>query len=113
MFKTYILGGIDPQLFLSCIIFAAIGVFFVLVSGTALRDKNSLNSPVGFSWRYLWSDNNRRVYASVLAVLITIRFLPEVTGIDLNPFRALCVGLFWDGIALLLKQKTSIFDPKK
>ena len=113
MFKTYILGGIDPQLFLSAVIFAAIGIFFVLISGTTLRDKNSPNSPYRFSWKYLWSDNNRRIYTSALAVLITLRFMTEVTGLELTPFRALCVGLFWDSIALFLKQKTSIFDPKQ
>lgn len=113
MFKTYILGGIEPTLFLACVIFAGIGVFFTLLTGTRLRDKNSPYSPVNFSWTYLFSDNARRIYASVLAVLVTLRFAPEILNLELTPFRALCVGVFWDGIALFVKQKTSIFDPKK
>jgi hypothetical protein len=111
--KQYILGGVDPTFFAACVFFAAVGIFFVLLMGTNLREKNSVNSPERFSWKYLWSDNARRVYASALATLLTLRFMTELTGWELNQWKSLCVGMMWDGIALFIKQKTAILDPKK
>lgn len=113
-FWNHVIGPTDPALFAACIFFAAIGVFFVLLIGTRLRDKQSPNSPQKFSWAYLWSDNARRIYASAIAVLLTLRFMPEpqLLGWELTPWKALCVGTAWDTILLFVKQKTSILDPK-
>lgn len=110
--KDYIFGNIDPIFFAACVFFASIGILFVLLLGTNLRDKNSANSPSEFSWKYLWNDNAKRVYASIIATLITLRFMTEVTGWELNQWRAFCVGTAFDGIALFIKQKTNILDPK-
>jgi hypothetical protein len=112
-FSDYLLGPTPPPLFLACLLFAALGIFLVLLLGTRLRDKNSPYSPAKFDWNYLFSDNAKRIYASILAVVITLRFLPELTGWELDPWKALCVGTAWDGILLWIKQKTSILDPKK
>jgi hypothetical protein len=111
-FWNHMLGPTDPWLFLACVIFAGAGVFFVLLLGTKLRDKDSPYSPNKFSWNYLWCDNARRIYASALAVILTLRFLPDLMGWNLDPFKALCVGMGWDGILLFIKQKTAILDPK-
>jgi Ni/Fe-hydrogenase subunit HybB-like protein len=110
--KGYLIGPTEPILFLACVIFAGLGILLVLLMGTRLRDRNSDHSPSGFSWRYLWSDNFKRVFASVLAVLITLRFITELTGWELSPWKAFVIGTFWDGIALWLKQKTNMLDPK-
>jgi hypothetical protein len=112
-FWNYIIGPTEPALFAACIFFAGMGIFFVLLLGTRLRDKLSPYSPPQFSWQYLWSDNARRIYASIIAVLISLRFLPDLfTGLKLTPLVAFGIGTAWDGIALVIKQKTNILDPK-
>ena len=112
-FKNYLTGQTDPGLFIACLFFAGLGILFVLLMGTRLRDPRSINSPRYFSWQYLWSDNTRRILASILAVYLTLRFMPELTGWELNEWKAVIVGTAWDGIALFLKQKTDLLDPKK
>ncbi len=111
-FIQYVLGPTDPALFFASILFAAIGVLFILLLGTTLRDRKSPHSPEKWSWSYLLSDNAKRIYASIIAVLLSLRFMPELFGWELNPWRAVCVGMTWDTILLVIKQKTSILDPK-
>lgn len=111
-FWQHVIGPTEPGLFAACIFFAAVGVFLVLLLGTTLRKKDSPDSPITFSWSYLWSDNARRIYASVIAVLVTLRFMPELFSMELKPWTALCVGMAWDTILLVVKQKTAILDPK-
>lgn len=108
----YILGGLDPKLYFACVFYAAIGILLVLLMGTTLRDPVSKGSPVKFSWKYLWTDNFKRILASGLAVLITLRFMTELLNIPLKPFYAFCIGTAWDSIALWIKQKSTILDPK-
>lgn len=113
MFKQQLLGAIDPGTFLACLFFAGLGVIFVLLLGTGLRDPQSAASPEPWSWKYLRTDNFKRIMASSIAVIITIRFMTELTGWELNVWKAFLVGTGWDGILLFLKQKTNWLDPKK
>lgn len=112
-FFKYLLGTTEPALFAACVVFACLGIFLVLLWGTRLRDKSSIDSPTQFSWSYLWSDNAKRIYASALCTLLTLRFVTELTGWALEPFKAFVIGTMWDGIALFIKQKTSLLDPSK
>lgn len=111
--NPYILGDVEPALFIASAFFAFIGILIVLLLGTRLRDPQSETSPEGFSWRYLWNDNTKRLFASVLCTLIALRFMPEILDIKLSPWMGFVVGTFWDGIALVIKQKTTLFDPRK
>lgn len=113
LFWKNVLGPTDPALFAACVFFAVIGIVFVLLLGTRLRDKGSPYSPEAFSWSYLISDNMRRIYASVIAVLITLRFMTELTGWELSVWKAFIVGTAWDSILLFVKQKTDLLDPNK
>jgi len=111
--KNYLTGATNPDFFLWCLFFAGLGILFVLLMGTRLRDPASVNSPAKFSWKYLWNDNLRRILASVLAVYLSLRFMPDLLGWELNEWKALLVGTAWDGIALFLKQKTNWLETKK
>lgn len=108
----YILGNTDPALFGEALFWATIGVFFVLLIGTRLRDPQSQYSPTHFSWRYLFSDNAKRIYASIIAVLASLRFMPELFGWELSAWKGFVIGMGWDTIALIVKQKTNLLDPK-
>jgi len=105
-----LLGGISPALFQEALFWAAVGIVFVLLLGTGLRDPKSPNSPEKWSLKYLLNDNSRRIAASIIAVLVTLRFMTELTGWQLSAFKGFLVGTAWDGIALFLKQKTSWLD---
>jgi hypothetical protein len=111
--NKYLLGPTEPGLFTASVFFAAVGILFVLLLGTTLRVKHSKSSPEKWSWSYLLSDNAKRIYAGVIATLLSLRFMPELFGWELTVWKALCVGMAWDTILLIIKQKTSIFDPKK
>jgi len=110
--NPYILGDIDPALFIAAVFFSMIGIFIVLMAGTKLRDAESETSPKSFSWKYLWSDNAKRIYTSVLCVLVSLRFLPEIFGVTLSPWMGFVVGTCFDGIILIVKQKTTLLDPR-
>lgn len=112
-FLSYLIGPTAPALFAASLVYAGLGILFVLLLGTRLRKPDSPNSPVPFSWSYLWSDNARRIYASLIAVVVTIRFYPDIFGGELDLWKAFAVGTAWDGIALFIKQKTNWLDPKQ
>jgi uncharacterized membrane-anchored protein len=111
--KQHIFGGIDPVFFLACMFFAAMGILLVLLLGTTKRKVMSAYSPKDFSWRYFRSDNAKRIWASVIATIATLRFMPEITNLQLTQFTAFVVGMFWDSIAFIVKQKTNLLDKTK
>ena len=112
LLKIDLLGGIDGEFFLACVFFAAMGILLVLLMGSNLRTVDATGKTIKFSWAYLWSDNFKRILASVIATLATLRFMTQLTGVPLTEFSAFCVGMLWDSITLLIKQKTNILDPK-
>lgn len=110
--NEHILGGIDPGLFLASTLFAFIGVLVTLLVGATLRKVDSQWSPKDFSWGYLIYDNAKRILLNVLLIFVTLRFMPELTGWDLSVWKGFVVGVGYDGLLLIVKQKTSILDPK-
>lgn len=112
MFKTYLLGGIDPALYAACFVGACAGILLTLLLGSTVRDPSSIGSPTHFSWKYLWRDNLKRILANVIAVIVTLRFMPEIFNWELSVWKGFVVGMSWDLIALVIKQKTNFLDPK-
>ena len=108
----YFYGDLPINFVIACYIAAFAGILLVLLLGTNLRDPLSATSPTKWSWKYLLSDNNKRIMASVLATVLSITFFKEVFNREITVFGSLGIGTGWDGIALFLKQKTKIFDPK-
>jgi uncharacterized membrane protein YjjB (DUF3815 family) len=113
MIKEYLLNGTEPALFVACFLVGCLGILFTLLMGTTLRDKDSGGSPIGFSWSYLWSDNFKRIILSVVTLLISIIFSPQIFNAPLELWHGLVAGVSWDAISLLIKQKTTILDPKE
>ena len=113
MIKEYLLGGINPALFAACFIAACVGGLITMLAGTKLRDPSSPESPVKFSWSYLWSDNIKRIILNVLLILVSLRFMRELFNMELEMWKSLLVGLGIDGILLIVKQKTTLLDPKE
>ena len=109
--NPYILGDVEPALFVAAMFFAAIGILVILLLGSRLRKPNSDTSPEKFSWRYLINDNAKRIYGNIVCVLVTLRFMPELFNVTLTPWMGFVIGLFWDSLFLLIKQKTKLLDP--
>lgn len=111
-FIENLIGPSDPGIMAAAFVFALLGILLTLLMGSTSRDPNSKGSPFSFSWRYLLSDNSKRIMASLLAVIITIRFMPEILNLELKVWYGFGVGMCWDGLALFIKQKTRLLDKK-
>jgi hypothetical protein len=106
--KAQIKGDLSVPEFLAALFFSLIGVLISLLFHANTRNPNTTTSPVKFSWLYLLRDNWKRILLAFLLICITLKFLPELTGLKLNMFYALCIGLVWDKLAEYLKSKTDI-----
>lgn len=110
--NKYILGGIDPGLFMASLLFALIGVLITLLVGSTMREPNSKTSPTKFSWTYLLYDNAKRIFLNLLLILVSLRFMTELTGWELSVWKGFIIGISYDSLLLIVKQKTSILDPR-
>lgn len=111
-FWQEILGKNDPGILLAAFIFALIGHALVLLGGTMLRDPKSLESPQKWSLSYLIYDNAKRIMYVLLLIVVGLRFLPDLTGMQVTGWGGFLVGSGLDILALVIKQKTHLLDPK-
>ena len=105
-----ILGGICLNTFLASLFFAMVGVTISLLVHANSRDQATTDSPVTFKWWFLLKDNWKRILLSFIMIIVTLRFVKELTGLDLNMFVSLCVGLVYDKLAEYLKSKSDILQ---
>lgn len=110
--NKYILGEIDPGLYMASLLFAFVGVLITLLVGSTMRDPNSKYSPVKFSWRFLIYDNAKRILLNILLIMVSLRFMTEITGWEISVWKGFIIGISYDSLLLIIKQKTSILDPK-
>lgn len=110
-FWQEVLGKSDPATLAAAFFFALIGIALTLLWGTTARDPNSPASPVKFSWQYLWKDNLKRIVSVLLMVIISLRFMPELFNFELSSWHGFVIGISWDSIGFVIKQKTKLFDP--
>ena len=85
--------------------FAFVGIALSLLLGAATRKPASSTSPVEFSWKFFWSDNFRRIVATLLLVFVSLRFANDIFGVDMTLWGALGIGLSHDLLAGVLKKK--------
>lgn len=102
----------DPGVMLAAFVFALIGHAIVLLGGTMLRQPASPDSPQKWSLSYLIYDNAKRILYVLLLVMVGIRFLPDLTGLQVTGWGGFLVGSGLDLVALAIKQKTKLLDPK-
>lgn len=101
----------DPGVMAAAFVFALIGHALVLLGGTMLRNPASTASPIKFSFSYLLWDNAKRIFYVLLLVVVGIRFLPDLTGMQVTGWGGFLVGSGLDVIALIIKQRTKLLDP--
>jgi hypothetical protein len=123
---NYLLGFVSLQLFLTMVFFATIGITLSLLWDGHKRNPDSPNTPQKFSFWFLLKDNWRTIIATILLVLVTIRFAtsffpnqfkgdevvtPE--GIEKWLFGSLLIGLAWNQLAQFLKKKIPILNVER
>ena len=108
---NHLLGPQDIWSFIACLLFALVGITISLLIHATNRYKESEKSPYKFSFSFLIKDNWQRILLNILLILMTIRFCKEITGLDLNMFVALLIGMAYDKLAEWLRNKC-IIDKK-
>lgn len=112
-FLKIVLGNQTGVVFIAFVFFALLGAAVSLLIQANNRDPLSKNSDVQFSWKYLLNNNWKRILISLSLIYIFLRFLPELTGLQLTNFYALAIGVINDKLAQYLKDKTNILGQKK
>ena len=112
-FLNIVIGTDDFVSFLGLVFFALLGVFLGLLLNTTKRDINSESTPFEFSWKFLLSDNVKRIVAGLILIYLSLRFTNEIFGVSINNFWSVCIGLASDQLAQFVKAKTNILNSRK
>ena len=112
-FLQLVIGTDDIISFGGLVFFAGLGVLLGLLLGSTKRDIGSENTPFEFSWKFLWSDNVKRIVASIILIFVALRFTPELFGVHITNFWAFAIGLGSDQLAGFVKSKTNLLNTRK
>jgi len=103
-FNQSLFGGYTLGQFAGLLFWALIGAYILLQYDAQTRDVQDLKTPTNFSWKFWLNDNWRRIVFNLVLIMTCIRFSKEVTGMDINEFTALVIGLSSDVLAQLLSK---------
>jgi len=103
-----VFGTTAPKEFIGLMFFALIGVAIRLLLGTTNRNVEGKRSPVKFNWLFFIQDNWKQVVLVFLLVYVSLRFSPELLGVQMDYFVALSVGFGYDLLMNILKKKTGL-----
>ena len=105
MFKLLIGENTTIEQFVVSLVFALIGVIISLLIHASNRDKDSVRTPYKWSWLFLFSDNAKRLLLNLILIIIALRFYPELFGKEITQWSSLLLGVSFDKIAELLRNK--------
>jgi hypothetical protein len=105
--------GMPAEVFFTLLFWAMFGVALTTLIDVAKRDPNSDHTPTGFSMRFFWRDNAKKLIAGFMIILASLRFGPELFGVTITDFWALAIGVGSDSLALIIKNRTNILNNKK
>lgn len=103
-FWSVIIGPGPVGAFLGFIVVAYVSAMVSLLLEASNRDIASTNTPVKFSWRFLWAANWKRIFANFLAVPLLIRISYQYVGIEMMILAAIGIGAIIDQAAMKLKK---------
>jgi hypothetical protein len=112
-FLDTLLGGQTAAHFFGLLFFAFFGALLSLLLQTTVRDIKSPESPIHFSWGFLFFDNWKRILTGVMLILLALRFTSELFGVTITEFWAVVIGFGNDKIAQVVKDKTNFLGQKK
>ncbi len=99
----YYLGTPDLNLFLSSLFFGYLGALCLILMEVGARDTTTLYSPTHFSWSWFFKDNCVKILLDIILIAVAIRFLPQLFGTALDPFKSFIIGLGVDQLAAKAK----------
>lgn len=96
--------------FLANLIWAYVGALVMVLLITTKRDPASAASPIHFSWSFFWSDNAKKIMATVILILAAVRFSNELfptalAGSKLSTLLYFVIGLGCDRLSQFFKDK--------
>lgn len=113
-FLSELLGTTHYGHFFVALLFAYAGALVSLLIHATNRDKESARSPYKFDLNFLLSDNAKRVYLSAIALLLFVRFYPDITqGSEVSAYVALTTGIGVDKVLEFFRNKCVIDTPKQ
>jgi hypothetical protein len=102
-FWNIILGNGSLGAFLAYLVIAYVSAIVSLLLEASKRDIASSNTPVKFSYRFLFAANTKRLIANFLAVPLLIRLVYEYGEMKWMILVAITIGVIIDRAAMWLK----------
>lgn len=102
-FWTVVIGPGPTGFFFGFLVVAYVAGAVSLLLDASNRDIASTNTPVKFSWSFLWAANWKRIFANILAVPLLIRILYPNIGLEIMLITSVGVGAVIDRAAMWLK----------
>lgn len=106
-----LIGSISIATFISGIFFGCLGALLSLLIDSNNRDVNSPGSPVHYSYAYLFRNNWKKILASFILIVVSIRFCKDIFNLEPTMFVSFLIGLSWDALMTFIKKKTNILNP--
>jgi len=107
-FKLAVFGAYTWGQLFGFMWFIIIGYLYNYLNETSNRNKNSIHTPMKWSWRFWFFDNWRRYLMTIIATYIFFRFYIDFTGHELTYFEAAMIGIVGDNIGASAKSKIGI-----
>lgn len=90
--------------------YALLGMVISLLLHSSNRDQSSTATPYKFSMLFLLLDNWKRILLNLLALFAAVRFYPDLFGNPINPFLSFGIGLGFDKLLQMLKDKAGFMQ---
>lgn len=74
-------------------------------------DKRHEIKPNSFFCKFLFRNNYRRIFISLILILVTIRFSTQLVGLQQNAFSSFVIGLCSDHLGKIIQLKIFKFKP--
>lgn len=100
-FLEQMLGTNDVPTYLAWFLLAFIGAFTAILIRAKAKYKNSVDTPVKWSWSFLFHDNAINLLLGFLITFIFLRFSSEALGLEPTAWGALIIGATNNELSLL------------
>lgn len=105
-----LLGTTDTGQFFSLFAFALIGMSISLLLNGANREVTGPTTPYKFNLGFLLLDNYKRIILNLLILFSAVRFYPDIFHEAINPFLAFGIGIGFDKIVQLIKERVGVLQ---
>lgn len=111
-FWSIILGNGTLGTFLAYLVIAYVAAIMSLLIESSNRDISSANTPVKFSWHFLFAANTKRLIANLLALPLLIRLGYDWVDVKWMIGLSILAGAVVDRGAMLLKNAGMLASQK-